>query len=85
MLYIGQLCAGIACVEKIPFKDVIKMIIMKYLSIMSRVRRKAAVIIDGQYNNGIFRYHFWADEVIGLILKIEDMQVHVGFGIKFKD
>lgn len=33
---------------------------------------------------GIFRYHFWANEVLGLF---EDLgyQVHAGFGFKFKD
>lgn len=66
MLYISQLLSGIACVEKIPFKDVvIKMIIMKYLSIMSRTRMKATVITIGSIK-GVFRYHFWASEVLGL-------------------
>lgn len=49
LLYISQLLSGIACVQKISFKDVvIKMIIVKYLSIMSRTRMKTTVITDGQ-------------------------------------
>lgn len=48
LLCISQLLSGIACVQKIPLGDiVIKMIIMKYLSIISRM--KATVIADGQY------------------------------------
>lgn len=47
-LCISQLLSGIACVQKIPLKDiVIKMVIVKYLSIISRM--KATVITDGQY------------------------------------
>lgn len=49
MLYIGQLYVRISYVQKIAFKDVvIKVIIMKYFSIMSRTRMKATVITDGQ-------------------------------------
>lgn len=51
MMYVGHLCAGIACVQKTAFKDVvIKTIIVKFLSIMSKNRMKATVITDGQYN-----------------------------------
>lgn len=62
-----QLCAGIACVQKIPFKDVvIKMIVVKYFSIMSRIRMKAAASIDGQYNRH-FQIPFLGIWSIGLI------------------
>lgn len=48
LLGISQLLSEIACVQKIPLKDiVIKMVIVKYLSIISRM--KATVITDGQY------------------------------------
>lgn len=67
MLCISQLCAGIAHVQKIPLKDVvIKMMIVKYLSIVSRIRMRAAAVIDGQYNRHlqIWFLGWWS---IGLI------------------
>lgn len=62
-----HLCPGIPQVQKIPFKDVvIKMIIVKYLSIMSRIRMKAAVSIDGQHNRH-FQIPLLGIRSIGLI------------------
>lgn len=83
LLCISQLLSGITCVQKIPLKDiVIKMIIMKYLSIISRM--KATVITDGQYKRR-FQIPFLGQWSIGLIWRFKINWVHAGFGFKVKD
>lgn len=83
LLCISQLLSGIACVQNISLKDiVIKMVIVKYLSIISRM--KATVITDGQYERH-FQIPFLGQWSIGLIWRFKIMRVHAGFGFKVKD
>ena len=83
LLCISLLLSGIACVQKISLKDiVIKMVIVKYLSIISRM--KATVITDGQYKRR-FQIPFLGQWSIGLIWRFKILRVHAGFGFKVKD
>lgn len=86
LLFISQLLSGIACVQKISFKDIVikMMITMKYMSIVSRTRMKATVITEGQYKR-CFQIPLLNRWSIGLIWRSRRFQVHVGFDFKFRD